>query len=345
MIRFATQLSMALMGLLFAASAAAGPLEDGNAAWLKGDYARAMTLLRPLADKGSARAQGLVGRMFEDGQGVKQDKTLAVSYYEKAAAQGDPTGANNLGVMLQEGDGVPVNFIRAADMYQIAAAAGNATGQYNYGWVLLNGVGRSRDPETGYRYYRLAAAQGHVKARDGLPNPDLPGGGRLTPGDFSVIREPGDGEPIYTLTPRRTIPDIYFQSPNKPGVAMILDLSKPTKIRGDFIEVYLKWDETELASSRVNYTLLSAEVDCRRHSVRESLAYNLFKASAGGGGGVGSPDNPDWGWPSKDGPYDQALTRTCQFLAFIKPSLAALAAAPSPPVERPAPKDSEAVRR
>jgi hypothetical protein len=38
-------------------SAMAGPAEDGQAAYQRGDYAAAMRLWRPLAEQGNARAQ------------------------------------------------------------------------------------------------------------------------------------------------------------------------------------------------------------------------------------------------------------------------------------------------
>ncbi|OYU69269.1 MAG: hypothetical protein CFE28_04180 [Alphaproteobacteria bacterium PA2] len=336
-----------LIWLLAAGSAFAGPLEDGRAAWAKADYGRAMTLLRPLADKGSAMAQGLVGRMYDDGLGVPQDKAKAVEYYEKAAAQGDSTARNNLGVMLQAGDGVPADPVRAANLYEAAAASGNATGQYNFGWALVHGMGRTADPEAGYRYYRLAAAQGHVAAGDSLPNPDLPDGDRISLSDFTVTVEPGNGQPLYKLTPTRTLPDIHFPGKADPRVSLILDLGKPTRTMGDFIDVYLKWDERRLPTSRLNYALVTIEVDCNRHRFRETVVYNLFKASAGGGGGIGAPDHPDWSWPAKGGPYDLAMTRACQFKAFIGPNLEAMAAKPAqaPASEVGEPKDAERTKR
>jgi TPR repeat protein len=45
-------LALALFG-----SAMAGPLEDGEGAYHRGDYAEAMRLLRPLAEQGDANAQ------------------------------------------------------------------------------------------------------------------------------------------------------------------------------------------------------------------------------------------------------------------------------------------------
>ena len=83
-----------LLLLLFvcaAGPAVAGPFEDADAAFDKGDYATAMRLWRPLADQGNAAAQYNLGLMYEQGQGVPQDYAAAVSWYRKAADQGMPT--------------------------------------------------------------------------------------------------------------------------------------------------------------------------------------------------------------------------------------------------------------
>jgi TPR repeat protein len=53
----------------------------------RGDYALAMRLLRPLADQGNATAQPSLGAMYEKGQGVSPDASIAVSWYRKAAAR------------------------------------------------------------------------------------------------------------------------------------------------------------------------------------------------------------------------------------------------------------------
>ena len=55
--------------LSLAAPVAAGPLEDANAAYGRGDYATALRLLRPLADQGDADAQINLGFMYANGRG------------------------------------------------------------------------------------------------------------------------------------------------------------------------------------------------------------------------------------------------------------------------------------
>ena len=59
--------------------AVAGPLEDGNNTYQRGDYAAAMRLLRPLALQGDADAQFKVGVMYDQGWGVPQNYTLALA--------------------------------------------------------------------------------------------------------------------------------------------------------------------------------------------------------------------------------------------------------------------------
>ena len=77
-----------VLALNMLGSAAAGPLQDGAAAYQRGDYAMAMRLLRPFADQGNALAEVSLGLMYQKGQGVPQDYAQAVLWHRKAADQG-----------------------------------------------------------------------------------------------------------------------------------------------------------------------------------------------------------------------------------------------------------------
>ena len=59
----------------------AGPLEDAEAAYDRGDYATALQLYTPLAAQGNAAAQNNLGWMYENGQGVPKDYDEAVKWY------------------------------------------------------------------------------------------------------------------------------------------------------------------------------------------------------------------------------------------------------------------------
>ena len=100
-----------------AGSAAAGPLEEADAALDKGDYATATRLLRPLAEQGIADAQYNLGVMYYNGWGVPQDYSAAVSWYRKAAEQGHADAQNNLGFSYSQGHGVPKDYAAAVSWY------------------------------------------------------------------------------------------------------------------------------------------------------------------------------------------------------------------------------------
>jgi TPR repeat protein len=77
-----------ILVLGFATPVVAGPLEDANAAIKRRDYANALQLIRPLAEKGDANAQYNLGVFYDNGLGVPQDKVRAYMWFNLSAAQG-----------------------------------------------------------------------------------------------------------------------------------------------------------------------------------------------------------------------------------------------------------------
>jgi len=75
--------------ILGSAGAFADPWEDGMAAYNRGDYVPAIQLFRPLAAKGNAKAQHLIGVMYHRGQGVARNSVRAFAWFSLAAAHGD----------------------------------------------------------------------------------------------------------------------------------------------------------------------------------------------------------------------------------------------------------------
>jgi TPR repeat protein len=134
-------LTALLMLVALAGAAVAGPFEDGGAAFVRGDYATAMRLWRPLAEQGDALAQSNLGQMYSKGQGAPQDYAAAASWYRKAAEQGVDTAQTNLGRMYDIGQGVPQDYATAIRWYRKAAEQGDAFAQYNLGIMYANGRG------------------------------------------------------------------------------------------------------------------------------------------------------------------------------------------------------------
>jgi TPR repeat protein len=96
--------------------AVAGPWEDGMAAYNRGDYMPAIQLFRPLAAKGNARAQHLIGVMYHKGEGVARNSVRAFAWFSLAAAHGDRDAAAKLRDVSQTM--TPEELSQARDMAQ-----------------------------------------------------------------------------------------------------------------------------------------------------------------------------------------------------------------------------------
>jgi TPR repeat protein len=145
------------------------PLEDGEAAYSRKDYATALRLFRPLAQDGNAKAQRNLGLMYEIGRGVPKDYQQAIVWYRKAADQGDAFAQFNLGLMYHNGDGVPRDYQQAMVWYRKAADQGDTDAQVNLGVMYGKGQGGHKDVQQAYFWFLLASVgdnAGAVKARD-----------------------------------------------------------------------------------------------------------------------------------------------------------------------------------
>jgi TPR repeat protein len=91
-------------------------------AYSRGDYMRAVAALSPLALRGNARAQALLGFMYENGFGVPQAYDAAADLYQRAAVQGDPFGQSRLGLIYDKGHGVPQDAVLSYKWLDLAAA-------------------------------------------------------------------------------------------------------------------------------------------------------------------------------------------------------------------------------
>jgi len=149
--------------------ASAGPLEDGQVAYNRGDYATALQLFEPLAAQGNADAQVLVGFMYQNGLGIPQDYENALKWYWLAADQGNAAGQNNVGTMYANGLGLHLrDYDEALKWFRLAAAQGFTPAQANLGWMYANGLGVQRDYDEALKWLRLAAAQGNAWAQTNL---------------------------------------------------------------------------------------------------------------------------------------------------------------------------------
>ncbi len=120
------------------------------------------------AKAGDHEAQNSVGLMYDEGQGVTEDKEEALSWYRKSAAGGDEWGQYNLGLMFYLGEGVEENDVMAKIWFEKSAAQGNIEAQYRLGEIYEKGYGVKRSRKTAARWYKAPAEQGHEQAEKAL---------------------------------------------------------------------------------------------------------------------------------------------------------------------------------
>jgi hypothetical protein len=134
-------------------------VEAAQAAYQKNNYATALSMARPLADAGDARAQALLGQMYYRGRGVPQDDRDAADWFRHAADQNDATAQFYLGGMYSEGRGVPQDFAESAKWYERAAEQGDGQAQYNLGVAYARGEGVTPNSVKAHMWFNLSASR------------------------------------------------------------------------------------------------------------------------------------------------------------------------------------------
>jgi TPR repeat protein len=152
-----------------AAPVAAGPFEDAREAHYKRDYATVIRLLRPLADQGNARAETILGSMYEYGEGVPKDYSEARIWLKKAADQGSSEAQFQLGFtyvnpVVAYNLGAAKNYNEAGIWFRKAADQGHVLAQFYLGLMYRDGEGVPQDYVLAHMWYNLSAAQGNQSA-------------------------------------------------------------------------------------------------------------------------------------------------------------------------------------
>ena len=176
--------SALLVLTLFGAQATeAQTFEEASAAYRRGDFAVAFESFLDLAAQGHADAQALVGRMYADGRGVRQDNTEAVRWFRHAAEQGHDLAQAELGFRHLLEIAVPRDDIEAARWVRWVAERGNDFAQDRLGVIYDEGKGVTQDYAEAVRWFRRAAEQGNARAQHALGK--MHGQGKGVPQDYA----------------------------------------------------------------------------------------------------------------------------------------------------------------
>jgi TPR repeat protein len=148
--------------------AVAGPLEEANSAYDKGDFGLARNFYTDLAIQGDRMAQLRLGVLYDEGKGGANDSREATRWYIVASAQGSSEAAYNLGRLYHDGRGVPQNFARAREWYYVATERGETKAAVNLGVMDASGEGRPRDYRKAIKWFLLAAQRGDDRAKNNI---------------------------------------------------------------------------------------------------------------------------------------------------------------------------------
>ncbi len=151
--------------LISLSSTMAGDSENGVAAYNRSDSVTAWRLLQPLAERGDAGAQALVGNMYARGLGVTYSGTEAVRWWRRAAEQGDASAQEELATAYFWGDGVEQDHSEAAKWFLKAAEQGETFAQISLAFLYERGEGVRQDFALADMWLNLAAAQGQPVAK------------------------------------------------------------------------------------------------------------------------------------------------------------------------------------
>jgi uncharacterized protein len=108
------RIALALLVLLGSLSVSASDFDDRKA----------------MAEQGYARAQFILGLMYDTGEGTPQDYKEAFRWYRASAEQGYAPAQYNLGVMYDVGEETALDDKEALKWYRASAEQGYAPSQF-----------------------------------------------------------------------------------------------------------------------------------------------------------------------------------------------------------------------
>ncbi|MBK8542743.1 MAG: SEL1-like repeat protein [Caulobacteraceae bacterium] len=129
-----------------------------------GRTAEGVTMLRRAADRGFPMAQYRLAKLYERGEGVPADLTIARQWTERSAGAGNRRAMHDLGVYFARGEGAPLDEAAAFRWFRQAAELGVADSQYNLGVLYQQGRGVNASASEALFWFMVAARQGDQDA-------------------------------------------------------------------------------------------------------------------------------------------------------------------------------------
>ena len=146
----------------------AGPIEDGDRAFLQGHIETAIQIWTPPATQGSAEAQYRLSETYLSGKGVARDLELGLKWLALSAERHFPPALIDLAhLKLDPRNGV-YEPTEALVLLGDAAGQGIVQAQRELGQLYREGKVTSQDFSQSLHFYRMAAQQGDLESQYGL---------------------------------------------------------------------------------------------------------------------------------------------------------------------------------
>ena len=141
----------------------------------RGGYEKSdLLLLRPIANRGNAEAQYVLGMIYRfpswrtAESGIEQDPAMAHAWFLKAAEQGHSLAAVQVAEDFFRGDGAAKDLDEALRWFEVAANTNHAYAQRMAGSLYLNRAlksGSKQDVSKGMEWLKKAADNGDEEAK------------------------------------------------------------------------------------------------------------------------------------------------------------------------------------
>ena len=133
---------------------------------LEENYTKAAPLFRKAAEQGHVGAQYILGSLYDQGQGVKQDYEQALKWYRKVEAQGEATAQWALGWMYEKGKGVKQDSKQAAEWFHKAAEQGYSISLHQLALMYEEGRGVKQDSTAAYALHLVFDIEAEIEPEE-----------------------------------------------------------------------------------------------------------------------------------------------------------------------------------
>ncbi|MBK6685448.1 MAG: sel1 repeat family protein [Deltaproteobacteria bacterium] len=138
-----------------------GEDDDGRSAKKKGPAPEDPEVLEAACEAKKAKACFALGERYTSGQGVDQNESTAVEYYQRACALKHLSACNTMGNIHHEGwGGAEQSDRRAFEYYQKACDGGHGDACHSLGYLTEKGRGVEANPKKALQLYEKSCKRG-----------------------------------------------------------------------------------------------------------------------------------------------------------------------------------------